>query len=570
MSRAKSRGPPEPAAAVAGGGRQAVAGSRRQLHAGQRRAGASRKQPTLQGSPPHVKQLWCTGASPSFELLCLLPIPRVLLLLLLLRIRLRRAATSSADLKAPPTLLPPFLPSPLPGPGSGRRVVRAGPAWAASNDYKYPPCPAGCLPRLLCLHASRRSNPVPAPLTRRPFLVRRTRPTSTLVAPSHRLLACSLCAGSPIPADPAWHLTTPQGDAPEFLGAAASHASRQPQRFYCDAPRPPPPAIPQPLLLLQALDDSSLRLAGMALPPLSPANKLGGVHHARRPSARRPSAVPASASPRTPCPRDGDAFSYNPAHLAAWYMPNDLWVRLPKELLDPLARLQHAGAAVLTGFERLEAMGAVGAVRDEGPDEEAEEERSYARHDSGYDDKLAGSGTDRTVLGNTTQDDARPHDDSSIFLTNSTLQPIPTNPLPSPISPWTLNPLDPPGPPSLSASATNTSLTPPLSPTSPLPPPPTDAPATRPTLPPKDFRTTQYLAELAALRSDSLVRLRHCARAVELAAPGARPALLPAAAAEFGRWWDGMRARVGRLEQRGRGVGAGGGGGAEAEAEARR
>jgi hypothetical protein len=54
-------------------------------------------------------------------------------------------------------------------------------------------------------------------------------------------------------------------------------------------------------------------------------------------------------SPRTACPKDGDAFSYNPAHLRAWYLPDDIWARLPAQLRTNLAAVQHSGAAVLTG-----------------------------------------------------------------------------------------------------------------------------------------------------------------------------------------------------------------------------
>lgn len=53
-------------------------------------------------------------------------------------------------------------------------------------------------------------------------------------------------------------------------------------------------------------------------------------------------------------PKDGDAFSYNPAHLRHWYCPQELWDRLPEQVQSSLAALQHAGAAVLTGFERLD------------------------------------------------------------------------------------------------------------------------------------------------------------------------------------------------------------------------
>ncbi|KAF1935752.1 hypothetical protein EJ02DRAFT_116233 [Clathrospora elynae] len=57
---------------------------------------------------------------------------------------------------------------------------------------------------------------------------------------------------------------------------------------------------------------------------------------------------------RTSIPMDGDAFSYNPSHLSAWYLSQDLWDRLPVGVQSSLASVQHSGAAVLTGFERLD------------------------------------------------------------------------------------------------------------------------------------------------------------------------------------------------------------------------
>jgi hypothetical protein len=75
----------------------------------------------------------------------------------------------------------------------------------------------------------------------------------------------------------------------------------------------------------------------------------------RRSSSRKSFVSPMSRSastlesPRTSCPKDGDAFSYNPAHLRAWYLPEDVWARLPAQLRLDLAAVQHSGAAVLTG-----------------------------------------------------------------------------------------------------------------------------------------------------------------------------------------------------------------------------
>lgn len=72
-------------------------------------------------------------------------------------------------------------------------------------------------------------------------------------------------------------------------------------------------------------------------------------NHSRRGSSRRSFTSSFVESPRTLCPRDGDAFSYDPAHLAEWYIPQELWDRLTPGLQTTLIAMQHSGAAVLTG-----------------------------------------------------------------------------------------------------------------------------------------------------------------------------------------------------------------------------
>lgn len=78
-----------------------------------------------------------------------------------------------------------------------------------------------------------------------------------------------------------------------------------------------------------------------------------GNNRQRRSSGRKSftsSALPPTMdSPRTLCPRDCDAFSYKPNHLPRWYIPQELWERLPHLLQSALTTMQHAGAAVLTG-----------------------------------------------------------------------------------------------------------------------------------------------------------------------------------------------------------------------------
>lgn len=79
-----------------------------------------------------------------------------------------------------------------------------------------------------------------------------------------------------------------------------------------------------------------------------------GTGRERRSSSRASAMSFRLESPRTLCPRDEDAFSYNPKHLSAWYLDQDLWQILPSHIQTPLAAMQHAGAAVLTGLERVE------------------------------------------------------------------------------------------------------------------------------------------------------------------------------------------------------------------------
>ena len=75
----------------------------------------------------------------------------------------------------------------------------------------------------------------------------------------------------------------------------------------------------------------------------------------RRSSSRKSFASPLSRSasyldsPRAACPKDGDAFSYDPVHLRNWYLPQNIWDKLPAELQSSVAAVQHSGAAVLTG-----------------------------------------------------------------------------------------------------------------------------------------------------------------------------------------------------------------------------
>jgi len=80
-------------------------------------------------------------------------------------------------------------------------------------------------------------------------------------------------------------------------------------------------------------------------------------HNSRRNSSRRSFSSVSSglsqAPSRTPCPGDTETFTYDPANLRTWHIPTELSSVLPPNLGKLLAVFQSAGAAVLTGFDRL-------------------------------------------------------------------------------------------------------------------------------------------------------------------------------------------------------------------------
>ena len=275
----------------------------------------------------------------------------------------------------------------------------------------------------------------------------------------------------------------------------------------------------------------------MAVAPASPSHGKSiyasptsrNPNHQRRPSVRRSfsatSPIPSTPkieSPRTLCPRDGDAFSYNPAHLPAWYMPQDLWARLPPQLLASLAAMQHAGAAVLTGFERLENLsGSLNSVPEEksqvgGPElgdrfattivkPRTASNASSVRHDSGFSSPISASPT------------------SSISSSPLLSYDHPT----ASISPLSL-------PPTTAAQTSHhhrRAFTTPLNP-----------------------HNAYYAAELSYLRTDSLPRLRHSARRVETEWAECKRAdrAFADSGAEFEAWWVGKKELVGSLDDKGK------------------
>lgn len=51
---------------------------------------------------------------------------------------------------------------------------------------------------------------------------------------------------------------------------------------------------------------------------------------------------------------DTDVFTYNPEHIKAWEIPQEIWSQIPKRLQEQLEEWQAAGAAILTSIKRIE------------------------------------------------------------------------------------------------------------------------------------------------------------------------------------------------------------------------
>ncbi|KAF2836809.1 hypothetical protein M501DRAFT_987076 [Patellaria atrata CBS 101060] len=64
--------------------------------------------------------------------------------------------------------------------------------------------------------------------------------------------------------------------------------------------------------------------------------------------------VPEFTSSSNLRPKDSHTFSFDPQHLADWTMPATQWNLLPVSLQKSVTAIQQAGAAVDTGFMRLE------------------------------------------------------------------------------------------------------------------------------------------------------------------------------------------------------------------------
>ncbi|KAF2100451.1 hypothetical protein NA57DRAFT_74060 [Rhizodiscina lignyota] len=311
----------------------------------------------------------------------------------------------------------------------------------------------------------------------------------------------------------------------------------------------------------------------------SPQPRFSGVatrrHRRGRYSPHHPSSPPTAGLAtyggyRTPCPSDVDAFSYRPTCLKDWSMPETQWDVLPLVLQGEIAKLQHAGAAVLTGFSRLEEMdwpfGSQADISGEVEKSTSQEHQVSIQGDLDlYSDRVASLPLDDISVARlqappprlTRKDEGtsslgkgirsslsslqdRLGEDSppaSLRTRETSLSRRPSNnpPMTAPVSPsspidlWSLKPVNrngfqthpssrvqspylSPSPSFLLPLGFHVTSIPPLTPGSSRAASPTKD--SRPVLEPQT--PTYYLAELSHLRSDALVRLRHAVRRVDI------------------------------------------------------
>ncbi|KAL1624613.1 hypothetical protein SLS54_003958 [Diplodia seriata] len=304
---------------------------------------------------------------------------------------------------------------------------------------------------------------------------------------------------------------------------------------------------------------------------------------------------------RTHCPRDVDAFSFSPSHLPTWSMAQDLWESLPDRLRPHIVSVQHAGAAVLTGFERLQEIRTTLLSDLEEQDEPQDsvygndpiESNSPAGPE--LDILLSNMNFDTLTKGPRSRHDSlatpalstpslTPSGSSDVLSDRSAVSSMPGTPGESspvtPASPPTiLSPFNFPVDDKFAQQQSHTPPpTPPTSLASPVSSPDTEMPCSpictpstpsnlvnvlsplRPFInPPRHPHATYYAAEMAELRCVALVRLRHAARRVDaewgeckrvgVVRPSERD---PDAriAKEFELWWSGMKGAIGALEER--------------------
>jgi len=283
------------------------------------------------------------------------------------------------------------------------------------------------------------------------------------------------------------------------------------------------------------------------------------------------------------CPHNEDAFSFNPSHLHSWYVPQSLWKRLPIHLRAALINMQHSGAAVLTGFARLdehnEAFHAMAVSKPVDDEVEIQHDDTPLR-DSVSNLSNFVSSVRRLPPVRTASDASSRLESilgSPVFSASaSTVSSVPTPDLvasesKSPISPMCLTPttllvdLFPKLPGSSTATATSTPNSILAdSATVPTIEPSTEAVQEESHKRPRDrdrFFTTPlepqnayYASELSHLRTEALPRLRHSARKVDTEFYEAKRLhqISEDEAGELATWWSSKKATIRSLDDQGR------------------
>lgn len=180
---------------------------------------------------------------------------------------------------------------------------------------------------------------------------------------------------------------------------------------------------------------------------------------------------------------DEDAFFFDPAHLKNWDMPDALRVKLPSELIIAVTNFQHAGATILTSFDRVARLKReVQSLDNETTLREAE---CSMFNPSDFDERFIANKASSPTTNN-----------ASLTLSHVTGTTYPITP------PITATPF------------TSVPATPSLSPAS----GPSRSPSPRRKFSvPLAPRAAYYVAELSCLRTEGLPRLRHAAMRVDSA-----------------------------------------------------
>ncbi|KAF2714786.1 hypothetical protein K504DRAFT_445731 [Pleomassaria siparia CBS 279.74] len=237
-----------------------------------------------------------------------------------------------------------------------------------------------------------------------------------------------------------------------------------------------------------------------------------------------PASPPNTESPRTPCPRDGDAFSYNATHLSAWFMSQDVWDHLTPQLQAALASMQHSGAAVLTGYERLEQHT---ETRDK-PDHKTEDDEFMVQLDNSVPNiplKLRTTSNASSMLSAAAPSVFTASSNSTSGTTTPALASSQTL---SPVSPICLTPADAKFPCKRDRSRERSFST------------------------PLEPHNAYYATELSHLRTESIPRLRHATRKIDKEWYEAKRlgSVSIGDVVQFEEWWAMQKATIRNLDEK--------------------